>query len=172
ELEVHGANDTLDGGTGNDHLIGDHDVVVAATVNGPVLVAGATLADYCGDDGILEIEGLVGSLELTGGNDVLHGGDGNDSLSGNSETRILGMTQGPLLTGTGAYAASLSSNFEELVEFEGLVCRIESSGGNDQLYGDAGDDSLIGDDVVSVEGVVSGQVASLSAGGTAYLGRN
>src|SRR5439155_1193668 len=45
QLVLQGANDTLEGGAGNDKLIGDHDVVVAGIVTGPVLVAGATVLD-------------------------------------------------------------------------------------------------------------------------------
>ena len=169
QLVLQGANDTLEGGAGNDKLIGDHDVVVAGIVTGPVLVAGATVLDPW-DSALVKFDGVVGGLVLRGGNDVLRGGEGDDTLEGDSETRIAAITVGPLLTGSAAYVANLSSALGELVEFEQIVSTISATGGIDQLCGDGGADSLVGDDVLTVSGELRGEVALTGAGGASYLG--
>ncbi|MDB5862129.1 MAG: cya 1, partial [Ramlibacter sp.] len=177
DVVLVGAADTLNGGTGDDTLVGDHHVTVAAIVGGPVLAGeGATLpSGYYQGDSAVAVDGIVGNLTITGAADLLQGSDGNDRLVGDSALRVVAETTGPLLTGTAAFASGYGygygSSFEALVDFDGIVRNINASGGNDTLQGDAGDDSLIGDDTLTIAGIVGDAVVLASAGGGSYSGR-
>jgi Ca2+-binding RTX toxin-like protein len=163
-LNVSGAVDLLDGGTGSDTAsFAGYSAAVTATLNGAIdgaaSVGGAAIATLRNIENLL---GGAGADILTGdananvingglGNDVLDGGAGVDTVSftGNGTTAItvnLGLTTAQM-TGagtktilnfenvrTGAGADNVTGNAGDNVFFEG--------GGNDIYNGGAGSDTV------------------------------
>ena len=150
-ITLKGGANKLEGGAGDDHLIGDSQV----TLTGLIVTEGGQL----GSRGI-EVEGLLCALRIEAGADTLLGGDGNDMLIGDSaatftgvalpEVRINDDDGGGTLTGTIASAAAPALPF---LQVDGLVGELTILGNKDTLDGGAGDDSLYGDDHVTVVGV-------------------
>jgi Ca2+-binding RTX toxin-like protein len=170
QLSLQGANDQLQGGAGDDTLIGDEHVLVGGMVIGPVLLGsdGATgyMSEYAFETTV-EFNQLVDSLNLCGGDDTLHGGDGSDLLVGDSSILLVELLRGPVVSGPAAFigqAAYAAPFTGSLVDFDGLVDSVSSSGGRDTLFGEAGDDSLIGDDQLAVAGIVEGALAQAGSG--------
>jgi Ca2+-binding RTX toxin-like protein len=170
ELSLRGANDTLSGGAGDDQLIGDHHVLVSAVVDGPVLAGTDAATGYTAErafETAVEFTQLVDDLDVYNGDDTLHGGEGADLLIGDSSMLIVDLLRGPVVSGPAAFVAQAGYTAPftgTLVDFDGLVNRLDSNGGKDALYGDSGDDTLIGDDQLAVAGVVEGALAQAGAG--------
>ena len=95
QLTLTGGKDTLDGGTGDDALVGDNEILVAAVVQGPLVVAGPGAA--LPDRQLVDFDGLVGCLQATGASDTLIGGDGNDTLVGDNEAIVTAVLNGPVI---------------------------------------------------------------------------
>ncbi len=129
----------IDGGAGNDHLVGSdgNDQLLGGTGNdllyglkGNDLLSGGDgddrLAGGAGDD---ILDGDAGNDELHGeaGADTLFGGAGNDLIWADSQSDLLASLDGD------DYASGGDGNDQIL-----------GQGGNDTLLGDDGDDLLIG----------------------------
>src|SRR5207244_3019363 len=128
-MPIRLASDWLDGGDGDDLLIGDVSLTLVANNSGGVLPAG--LAQVAGDFhyavDVLEwkVWGPLAPVEFTTSSDTLHGGDGNDRLVGDSSVALV---------------ATASANLGSL----------EITGAQDALFGDGGDDQLVGDSQVLI----------------------
>ncbi|WP_322110970.1 calcium-binding protein [Steroidobacter gossypii] len=127
----HADDDTIDGGIGNDRIdaAAGNDVVSGGEGN-DILNAGTgddVMSGGAGDDVLL---GITGSNQLSGGDgaDTVIGGDGNDLLFGDGGDDVLDGGDG-----------------EDIVR-GGDGDDVLSSGGGvyDELYGDAGNDTLRG----------------------------
>jgi Ca2+-binding RTX toxin-like protein len=169
-IELHGGDDTVDGGTGNDLLTGDHSLSIAGIVNGPVIAGTSAARGFTSDyrfEAPLEIAALVDCIEVCGGNDTLRGGEGDDRAIGDGEYVITAVQHGAVVSGPAAFAAQVAFQhpfWEALVDFDGIVGGIESDAGNDILEGGAGDDELVGDDVLSVAAVIDGDMVVAQPG--------
>ena len=67
-FSLQGAGDVLQGGAGDDRLIGDHHVMVSGVVTGPVLSGSDGATGYTSDrvfETPVEFNRLVGSLEIS-----------------------------------------------------------------------------------------------------------
>ena len=119
-----GGDDYLDGGAGNDTIVGDallfSTFVFGIGSFGPSARGSGgvdTLIGGAGDDILIgDAYGIFGTA--SGGDDRLYGGDGNDFLAGDT----------------------LAATFTSTPPFAGDNGR----GGNDRLFGEAGDDTLRG----------------------------
>jgi len=132
---VSGQDDELQGGTGDDELVGDEDIFGSANGDGTP----------AGDD----------DLDGGTGNDYMTGGDGEDILSGGNGAGRDQMWGGPLtdqMTG-GNGADDMDGGPGDDLMFGGngndyMVGgpgddRLEGGNGNDLLFGGEGDDTLI-----------------------------
>jgi trimeric autotransporter adhesin len=149
-----GGNDKLYGGSGDDFLLGDDLIDVAAAIKLPEAFHGSDFLD--GGDGNDVLEG--------GGNaDELHGGQGNDHLWGdasspglssaaNGEDILFGEEGDDLLEGGGKNDVLFGGIGNDYLQGDGDFTDAADKGddfldggeGNDRLFGDAGNDSLIG----------------------------
>jgi Ca2+-binding RTX toxin-like protein len=136
-IELCAGNDRLEGGLGDDRLLGDSDIALTGLVMG---------ASSLGNRSV-EVNGLLCDLDVDAGCDLLLGEDGHDSLAGDNALSITGV----LLAGVAADASAGAGM--PLVEVSSLVDCIDICGRDDTLDGGAGDDVLIGDHVGSIAGV-------------------
>lgn len=157
---------TIDGGSGNDTLIGSqaNDVLRDSSGNN-VFVAGDgqdtvyggsgndTIDGGLGDDKIYgyggqnTIRGGSGADMLFGGDnvDILEGGDGNDSLYGyGGNDTIRGDSGDDTLYGDGGDDVLWGGAGADRLFGYGGNDRLFGDGGNDMLYGDSGNDGLFG----------------------------
>ncbi|MFN6537982.1 MAG: LamG-like jellyroll fold domain-containing protein [Nostoc sp. EkiNYC01] len=154
-------DDYLDGGTGNDKLSGNE--------GNDVLVGGSNDDRLEGGEGIDQLDGGADNDTLLGGtqNDILFGGAGNDRLEGNdNDDQLWGESgQDTLLGGAGSDRLSggtendivaggtendvlegndgddqLWGGEQDTLKGEGDL----ATGGDDQLFGGAGNDKLYG----------------------------
>ncbi|HEX9433406.1 MAG TPA: hypothetical protein VF936_11540, partial [Burkholderiales bacterium] len=139
-------NDTLDGGTGNDRLIGDD----------RLRIAGVRLENGAGARA-LQIDGLIWDLDAAGGNDTLLGGDGDDVLIGDHELALAAAVI------DSSAIATVSVALNELADHIGL------GAGADVLDGGAGNDVLVGDHVASIAAVYDTRIAVGSPTGVLTL---
>ncbi len=123
----------MDGGEGNDHLVGDG--------GNDILLGGAGIDLLQGDDGNDYLEGEAGIDLLYGGdgNDYLEGGDGDDLSSANGNTA----GEGGLSGGTGDDSIYGGTGRDELSGEDGLDL-LDGGIGDDLLFGGTGNDSLWG----------------------------
>jgi len=149
-----GGDDTLDGGSGNDKLVGDiGDLRSLATLdaNSGAKAPGSTVA--------VSNSGVIYQL----GDDSLDGGDGNDRLYGDIENYFVSL-QSADISGDGT--AKNFNNFDEQGAFAGHGFT-EIMMGDDTLYGGKGVDTLVGDmgsmDLSAKSGEASGTTDNLLA---------
>jgi len=174
-IRAGGEFDVLEGNSGDDLMIGDTRATVTGLVQGTVIQGTSTATGFTAErhaQSAVKFSSLVGTLTtLTGGGDALFGGEGNDDLIGDNSIAIAGILRGSVVTGPAAFVAQTAYNHpfqEAIVDFGGLVGKVISSGSPDELHGDAGDDTLIGDDAIVVAGISHGDLV-VSGGGTAAL---
>jgi Ca2+-binding RTX toxin-like protein len=159
-----------DGGAGNDEILLDADVTVAADLSGgdgnDTLQAGKgddTLDGDGGDDWILGDEG-VDTIGGGDGNDYLEGGKGADAINGgagdfdvatyyNAGAGVtLDLANGALNAGDAAgdsfagIEAYQGSNHADIIRGSAGRDLLYGAGGNDQLFGRGGNDFLVGNE--------------------------
>ena len=152
--------DYVDGGAGDDHIIGSwaNDVLVGGTgddkisgLGGDDFIQGGDGKDYLRGDGLtapdyLEtlpytkqgndvIEGGAGDDVIIGGGlaDQLYGGDGDDQISGDdkfSDAKVL---------------LPISVHGNDYIEGGAGADIVDGGGGDDTIFGGTGDDLLVGD---------------------------
>ena len=129
-VSVYSCSDKLSGGVGDDQLFGDSRVEIAA-------MAGAASA---GSNLELEVGGLIDNLCIDSSSDQLYGNDGNDQLVGDNQLLVAGLVL------TGAAGGNLT------LDVDGLVGNLKlwANCSSDSLDGGNGDDTLIGDQSLTV----------------------
>jgi Ca2+-binding RTX toxin-like protein len=118
-VDVEAGGDTLTGDNGNDLLVGDSRTVVAGFLG--------SFSDPIGAAATLSGDRLVSGLDIDAGGDTLRGGDGDDTLVGDSDT-VAALFAG------GAAAPSGANVIKTFVD----NLWVDSCG--DSLSGDAGTD--------------------------------
>jgi Ca2+-binding RTX toxin-like protein len=116
-IEVDAGGDSLTGGKGNDLLLGDSRTVVAGFLG--------AFSDPLGATATLSGGRLVSSLDINAGGDTLRGGDGDDTLVGDSDFTAA------LFTGGAASAVGTNS-------MKTFVDNLSMDSCCDSLTGDAG----------------------------------
>jgi Ca2+-binding RTX toxin-like protein len=142
-LTVAGGRDVVAGGNGDDRIAGDNALSLTGVQleGGGAARRGAPSANTPLPE--VEIQGLIGHVDVCSGDDVLDGGDGNDDVHGDNLVSIAGVT-GAAGTGTALR-----------VEVEcGLIDCMDVGAGDDRITGGAGDDTVTGDNRVEIAGVV------------------
>jgi len=135
-----GGDDILSGGAGNDRLFGDDEAGYQVVPGDDVLDGGAGDDLLAAGDGADSLSGGAGLDQLFGdkGNDVLDGGDDADTLHGSDGAdQIFGGAGDDLIFGDGL------NNLIDLSAMGG-VDFLDGGAGNDQLEGGVGDDTLFG----------------------------
>ncbi|MEO6110715.1 MAG: calcium-binding protein [Nitrospiraceae bacterium] len=135
-----GGDDILSGGAGNDRLFGDDEAGYQMVPGDDVLDGGAGDDLLAAGDGADSLSGGAGLDQLFGdkGNDVLDGGDDADTLHGSDGAdQIFGGAGDDLIFGDGL------NNLIDL-SAAGGVDFLDGGAGNDQLEGGVGDDTLFG----------------------------
>jgi len=168
-LTIHGAEDSIDGGAGDDLAVGDASVRVQALVHGPFATLEPGVAHP--DLQLVHVDGLVGEVQMVGARDTLLGGGDDDVLIGDHEAVVAGVFQGPALVvgaGQGSTRTRSWQHDEELVHFSGLVDCLSLEGAGDTIDGNAGADELIGDHRVLVSALVEGPVLKGTAAATGF----
>ncbi len=135
-----GGNDILSGGAGNDRLYGDDEMGYRVVPGDDVLDGGAGDDLLAAGDGADSLSGGTGIDQLFGdkGNDVLDGGDDADTLhGGDGADELFGGAGDDLLFGDGLnnpseFSAAGGADF------------LDGGAGNDHLEGGIGDDALFG----------------------------
>jgi Ca2+-binding RTX toxin-like protein len=130
---------TLNGGNGNDTLIGDRSDDTINAGNGNDIVYGRSGNDILyGDNGADKLFGEGGNDQLYGGNeaDELWGGAGNDLLDGGNASDIL-------IGGTGDDKLYGGNDADKLDGGDGNDL-LDGSNGEDELYAGAGNDTIDG----------------------------
>lgn len=124
-------NDTISGGEGDDRLQGNEGQDRIAGDDYGLLV-GNNLVTPIGDD---FIDGGDGDDDIfgDGGSDTLLGGDGNDTLRGNNDLAVGGISE------------TASSDGRDNIFGGAGNDHVVGDSDNDMLYGDAGDDFIFGD---------------------------
>jgi Ca2+-binding RTX toxin-like protein len=126
DLEIEGNDDIIDGGSGDDVLIGDNRSTVLAGVDNIFIDA---------DRVKIDIEELVDHLYIEGEEDRLDGGDGNDLMGGDNHTVIKTRTDAVEITGRSRKVK---------IDIDDAVDHLDVDGDDDILIGGAGDDTLYG----------------------------
>ena len=133
-------NDYADGGEGNDRIGGggNDDRLIGGAgddeIWGDALTRGTYIDNPDGSQTFIELTGV-----LVPGNDVLEGGDGNDSLSGDGGDDILdGGSGNDLLIGDMQRGVDLLTPMAPGDDY------LTGGTGNDELQGNAGHDVLLG----------------------------
>jgi Ca2+-binding RTX toxin-like protein len=155
-----GGNDTLSGGTGNDTIIGDNSVVIAAEASVSQMQVNGSIGNDHGHGGdgyhdssesgsMVVVRGVI----ITGGNDVIDGGAGNDTIIGDSSVVIteqvsLSSSVENVTVGDPAGLTDVQPGFD-------LVSGISVTGGDDQIQGGAGSDLIAGDNSMVIAPVVN-----------------
>lgn len=145
-LVGNGGDDHIYGGSGNDTLVGD-DVFLDAEAEEILAAHGNDeLRGDAGDDILL---GGGGNDHLFGddGADILQGGKGDDEQSGGSgDDILLGLEGSDALYGDDGNDILVSDGdgSGERVDSSNAGDRLDGGAGDDRLYGDAGADILVG----------------------------
>ncbi len=168
KFEGFGGDDFIEGGTGNDVILGDNAFATAAIIIDGVTIVEETgggvgndlLFGYGGDDNIFGY----------GGDDTLHGGEGNDRLeggAGNDTVKYATSEAGVTVNLTILRAQDTIGNgidqirdvenlegsfYDDVLTGNGSANRIVGRSGDDIISGGSGDDELIGDDEFTVIG--------------------
>ena len=129
---TNGNGSTIDGGSGDDNIIGTPGVDTITGDDGDDSLVGGSSNDIIdGGAGIDILQGSAGDDTLSGeaGTDTLDGGDGSDTLNGGDgdDTLIGGIGNDTLNGGLGAD-------------------QLQGSAGDDKIFGESGTDSLSGGD--------------------------
>jgi Ca2+-binding RTX toxin-like protein len=148
-LRLEGGKDALLGGAGADALYGDHAVSFTGVAL-PAAEPGGGLAGASTRPPLLEVERLVGSVDIRGNRDALDGGEGDDALYGDHAVSIAGVA------GAAGEGRSLRVEIEERL----LGC-VEIRGADDAVRGGGGDDRAFGDSRIEV----AGMAGAVAAGG-------
>jgi VCBS repeat-containing protein len=157
-------NDTLSGGEGDDSINGGADIDTVSYlgtlggVNVDLSLTGSQNTGGAGVDTIVDVENLIGTasndtLGGNGGDNILDGGLGNDTVS--YANAAAGVTVSLALTtaqATGGAGTDTLKGFENLTGSAhadrltgGTVANLLSGlGGNDSIYGGAGNDTIDG----------------------------
>jgi hypothetical protein len=144
-ITLGAGTDKLEGGEGNDRIVGDSRVQAAAMAGS--LDSGAQLA--------LELHALAGTLNVESAGDQAWGGAGDDVLAGDNELLLAG------LVFTGELRGTL------VADIDGLLERVAAEASRDKLDGGDGQDRLIGDQLVRVAAVLDLNVPRKVGGGGA-----
>ena len=142
----------LDGGEGDDSLIGDNSLIVA-----PIVDITSTVS-YVNDNAremnseVINGRDLIGAITLIGGNDEIRGGAGDDLAVGDSNllvAPIVSISQDVTFEeGDRKHKTSGKRHVSSVVHsdlIDDIVGDIFVIGGNDSLDGEGGNDRLIGD---------------------------
>jgi Ca2+-binding RTX toxin-like protein len=153
-MDVKGDDDTLNGETGNDRLEGDSDVLVSAVVQGALIdgfatPTGSTSSPPTRD--VVRFDTLVQDLEVRSGIDMLTGGLGDDTLTGDNALRLAAV-----VAGDGGAGSPLAPAVKTNVTFGALVDDLDVTGGADALFGLEGADDLVGDHTFSAGVILTG----------------
>ena len=161
-LRQDGGNDVLDGGTGDDILIGDANFIHAGRGGDDILLGGDGNDRMYGDayTGFVTVGGvgpgppapptfLVPGAGIggsgAGGDDYLDGGEGNDTMVGDAfdfQTPFQGSGSGL----RGGDDTLTGGNGDDILVGDAIsMARSTASGGVDFLYGGDGNDTLAGD---------------------------
>jgi len=181
-INVVGGNDQIQGGTGNDLIAGDNSVVIAPVVTAmqnvvfqdaasvPLQLAAPGSESRESDPSYFVqsdlIDALVSGVNVTGGNDGIYGGTGNDLLFGGNLGIVVPVVT---LTQTVTYSADahgqpgwsedfgcLDLSAAQLTALEhGVVRDVSFSDGADTIAGGAGNDGVFGDNGVLIEPLVA-----------------
>jgi hypothetical protein len=139
-------NDTIDGGNGNDILIGD------LTVEGHEPGGGIANAT---NNGIAESNFYhVNDTNITG-SDLIYGGTGDDDIYGDADINSHEIVGGDATADTGGTATTL---FSIIGSYQGFA--------SDTLYGNEGNDTIIGDTEIYYN-TLTGGTATAHNGGVA-----
>ena len=152
------ASDYLDGGSGDDMLIGDSNFMLVGSASTTAnLPAGLEQAADDFDDAVegyaKKVKGTPAPVGFVSGQDTLLGEDGNDVLIGDHNIAIGLVAEGPVGTSASAWLSKVK------------LPSLSVKGAQDTLSGGFGDDVLIGDARVDVlAGVGANPFASLPNG--------
>jgi len=157
-----GANDTLEGGTGDDILIGDAGFIHAGRGGNDLLLGGDGDDRMYGDayTGFVTVGGVgpgppapptilspgagIGG-SASGGDDHLEGGEGNDTMVGDAfdfQTPFQGSGSGL----SGGVDTLMGGNGDDILAGDAMsMVRSTAMGGDDRLFGGDGNDTLAGD---------------------------
>jgi len=163
-LTIVGGHDTLFGGTDDDLLRGDNQVIIAPKVSLSSSTMIGVQVDGTGvEDRLFGSESfdLMSDIEIVGGNDIIDGGAGSDTAIGDNETVVA-----PLVSITES-VVHVSERFDHpdhpvihhghhiydsrlvhdvhLDRFDDIIDQLVIAGGQDEITGDSGGDRLMGD---------------------------
>ncbi|NIA72030.1 hypothetical protein HBA54_25850 [Pelagibius litoralis] len=138
-----GGSDTIEGGAGNDRIAGDTLALGAGSVGnsnfgGDDLIYGdrsdgdGGAGDLIAGD-LLVLDGATGTSD-GGGNDVIYGGAGNDTIFGDTNATDIDGGNDTIFGGDGDDEIFGNSGDDDL----------DGDDGNDTIFGDAGNDTLLG----------------------------
>ncbi len=160
-LSVMGGNDTLTGGDDDDLITGDNATVIAPDIvlnlNGTHPDDGKHHGKHHDDhndhDGGL-FGNVVGSAHVTGGDDTVLGGDGDDFIVGDNAT-VIGSSLSVFIDGVPEerrHAEHGSRHHKHHhgdhgVSLHNVLGSFHVTGGNDDLAGGTGDDFVVGDNL-------------------------
>ena len=140
-----GDADTINGGTGNDVIFGDHGVI--DQVNGTRRIE--TTGDLVGVRTDNISNGAGDTIRGDEGNDLIFGGAGGDQIYGGAGADIIlgdnGEISGPTLSAA-VLSAVASISTSDTTESTGGADTIQGNEGDDTLLGGVGKDTLSGND--------------------------
>jgi Ca2+-binding RTX toxin-like protein len=154
-LTLNAGCDNLDGGAGNDTLIGDQLLGVGTVLN----AIGVLPAVIPTGEVLLDIHELVDCLDAKAGRDKLTGGAGDDLMIGGSQSVVA------------AYLGSLTTPLAAAIKIIGdrLVDGFDVRADCDTLRGGDGNDTLVGDSDTTVLLLVNGGAAPAGSYGMTRL---
>ena len=134
DTDVYADIDIIDGGAGNDRITGDNKVTVSAISN---------------SDGVnSDAESYIDIDDVDASDDTITGGDGNDTIIGDSDVTFTSTAK------AANYDEVVQSDpsGDELYHYEDADADVYMSSiysGNDSITGGAGEDKIIGDNLIS-----------------------
>ena len=146
-----GDDDVLIGGEGNDYMFGGVDVSATPDRNWtatPILDAGGRTIDVFFDNVFFGANPPPPDNDILhggGGDDFLSGGEGDDHLFGEGDSDILyGWLGNDILNGGGGNDILYGDTFGTPIPDENGVDILDGGAGDDELFGESGDDTLSG----------------------------
>ncbi len=171
DLRIIGGNDIMDGGAGNDGIVGDNSAVIVPVVEMTSDVTYRNVSQLPAFDPGLSGEALdlIAGFIIVGGDDVIRGGgevlDGpadsdNDTVLGDNSLIVAPIVTVSQSVEIGDYDDKGSKKHTTFFVkhddlLDDIVDGIEVLGGNDEIYGGAGNDALLGDSSAIVAPVVT-----------------